>query len=494
MFLLDSIYQWIKRILSVLLDEINEELLVKTSIGAVILAAGEGKRLKLDAPKPLAPCLDKKLIDFPLKELKKFFFNNNLSGKLTVVVGHKRDLVQNYVSQNYSDVDFAVQEKQLGTADALRSYFSSHKSTESHDYTLVICADTPVVSEAELTEMYQSLLGDKLDGIAATFIEENPTGYGRIVKSSKGFHIVEEKDATEELRKIKEVNSGLYILKTSYVVEHLKAINSNNKSGEFYLTDVFKDEFNVKAKCFSNKNTFLGVNNLLQLEQVENALREKIINEHRNNGVRFIDSRHTYIDSEVEIGEGTVIYPNAYLTGKTKIGKKVVIENGAILKNAIIENSAKVLAYSSIEETHMKEKSSAGPYARLRPGTVLGEESKIGNFVELKKAVLEKGVKVSHLSYIGDAFIGEETNIGCGFITCNFDGVNKNITKIGKNCFIGSDSQTIAPVEIGDNCFVASSSTISKPMPNGAFAISRGQQTTKENMAHRFIKIPLKKD
>jgi bifunctional UDP-N-acetylglucosamine pyrophosphorylase/glucosamine-1-phosphate N-acetyltransferase len=218
------------------------------------------------------------------------------------------------------------------------------------------------------------------------------------------------------------------------------------------------------------------------------ALREKIVNHHRNNGVRFIDSKNVYIDSEVEIGFGTTIYPQAYLTGKTIIGKNCLIENGAILKNAKLDDDAQVLAYSSIEETHIKNGASAGPYARLRPGTVLGEKSKIGNFVELKKAVLEKGVKVSHLSYVGDAFIGEESNIGCGFITCNYDGANKHVTKIGKNCFIGSDSQTVAPVEIGDDCFVASSSTITKNMPNGSFAISRGQQMTKEGMAHRFIK------
>ena len=461
---------------------------MKFSIGAVILAAGEGKRLKLDAPKPLAPCLDKKLVDFPIKELKKFISQNNLSGRLTAVVGHKRELVQSYIEKNHSDINFALQEKQLGTADALRSYFSSSEETKNCEYTLVICADTPVVSEVELSEMFKELKTKNLDAIAATFSEENPTGYGRIIRASKGFHIVEEKDATDEQRKIKEVNSGLYILKTSYVLEHLSKIDSNNKSGEFYLTDVFKDGLNVGVLHFKNKNTFLGVNTLLQLEEVEQALRERIINEHRNNGVRFIDSKNVYIDSEVTIGFGTIIYPGAYLTGKSVIGKNVVIENGAIIKNSKIEDNAQVLAYSSIEDSHMKVQSSAGPYARLRPGTVLGEKSKIGNFVELKKAVLEKGVKVSHLSYVGDAFIGEESNIGCGFITCNYDGANKHVTKIGKNCFIGSDSQTVAPVEIGDDCFVASSSTITKNMPNGSFAISRGQQTTKEGMAHRFIK------
>jgi bifunctional UDP-N-acetylglucosamine pyrophosphorylase/glucosamine-1-phosphate N-acetyltransferase len=161
---------------------------------------------------------------------------------------------------------------------------------------------------------------------------------------------------------------------------------------------------------------------------------------------------------------------------------------GAQITNSIIDSGAKVLAYSILEGAHLHTKASAGPFARLRPGSDIGPEAKVGNFVEIKKSVLDRGVKVSHLSYVGDAFIGEETNIGCGFITCNFDGVNKHITKIGKNSFVGSDSQTIAPVEIGDNCFVASSSTITKSMPDGSFAISRGQQITKDGMAKKFLK------
>lgn len=461
------------------------------TIGAVVLAAGEGKRLKLNVPKPLAPCLDKKLIDFPIKELKKFFSQNKLEGKITAVIGHQRDLVRSYIEKNYSDIQFAVQEQQLGTADALRAYFKSTKA--AYDYTLVICADTPMVSANELTTMLNLLREENLDGIAASCIEKSPTGYGRIVRAKKGFHIIEEKDANEEIRSITEVNSGLYILKSSYVMEHLKNVNTNNKSGEFYLTDVFKDGLNVKALCFSDPSIFSGVNTLKQLEEIEKALRTRKKNELRDLGVRFIDSSHTYIDSEVEIGEGTVIYPNTFITGKTKIGKNVVIEMGVQIKSSLVDDNARVLAYSVLEEAHLHTKASAGPFARLRPGADIGPEAKIGNFVEIKKSILDRGVKVSHLSYVGDAFIGEETNIGCGFITCNYDGVSKHVTKIGKNCFIGSDSQTVAPVEIGDDCFVASSTTVTNSMPEGSFAISRGKQTTKEGLAKKFLKTNEKK-
>lgn len=463
------------------------------TIGAVILAAGEGKRLKLDAPKPLAPCLDKKLVDFPIRELQKFFSRNKLEGFKTAVVGHQKEKVQSYIESRYPDVKYAVQVKQLGTADALRAYFDSSTDTHKLDYTLVICADTPVVSEAELTKMLELLQSEKCDAVAATFRESNPKGYGRIIRGTKGFHIVEEKDATDEQRQITEVNSGLYLLKTEYVLEHLKNVDSNNKSGEFYLTDIFKDGLNVQALCFPHGNVFLGVNNLEQLEMVEGILRKQKIATLREEGVRFIDSTHTYIDDEVEIGAGTVIYPNTYISGKTKIGKNAVIEMGAQIKDSVVADNAKVLAYSVLESATLHEKAHAGPFARLRPGADIGPEAKIGNFVEIKKSVLDRGVKVSHLSYVGDAFIGEETNIGCGFITCNYDGANKHITRIGKNSFIGSDSQTVAPVEIGDDCFVASSTTVTKSMPNGSFAISRGQQTTKEGMAKKFIKTKEKK-
>jgi bifunctional UDP-N-acetylglucosamine pyrophosphorylase/glucosamine-1-phosphate N-acetyltransferase len=461
------------------------------SIGAVILAAGEGKRLKLNAPKPLAPCLDKKLVDFPIKELKKFFSRNKIEGKITAVIGHQREIVRKYIEKNYPDVSFAIQEEQLGTADALRSYFDNKDPSnvsKNFLYTLVICADTPAVSANELSEMLSVLTKEKFDALAASFLEKNPKGYGRIVRGKKGFHIVEEKDASDEIRLITEVNSGLYLLKTDYLLEHLKSIDSNNKSGEFYLTDVFKDGLNVAAHCFPDGQIFLGVNTLKQLEDVEKVLRKKIKMELQENGVRFIDSSHCYIDSEVEVGEGTIIYPNVFLTGKTKIGKDVVIEMGAQVKDSIVDDGAKVLAYSILEGARLHSLASAGPFARLRPGADIGPEAKIGNFVEIKKSVLDRGVKVSHLSYVGDAFIGEETNIGCGFITCNFDGVNKHVTKIGKNSFIGSDSQTVAPVEIGDNCFVASSTTITKDMPEGSFAISRGQQTTKIDLAKKFLK------
>ena len=205
-------------------------------------------------------------------------------------------------------------------------------------------------------------------------------------------------------------------------------------------------------------------------------------------GVKFIDRRHTYVGDDVELGPGTVIYPNCHIEGKTKIGKDVTLEPGSIIRDSIIEDQVTIKAYSYIEDSIIRKSAIVGPFARVRPGTDLGEETKIGNFVEVKKSKLDKGVKVSHLSYVGDAQIGEDTNIGCGFITCNYDGKNKHKTLIGKNTFVGSDTQTVAPVEIGDGCFIASGTTVTEDMPDNSWAISRGKQVTKKDLAEKFLK------
>jgi bifunctional UDP-N-acetylglucosamine pyrophosphorylase / glucosamine-1-phosphate N-acetyltransferase len=283
-----------------------------------------------------------------------------------------------------------------------------------------------------------------------------------------------------------------------------------NKNAEFFLIgdqkilDYLKEKFKINIQKISNyenpKDIVLSLDNVLltssqlevttpfDYEVVQNLIEQRILRNLKDQGVRFIDSRHTYIDSTVEIMPGSIIYPNCYLRGQTKIGKNVTIEPGAIIEDSIIENDVTIKAYSYIEKSHIKFKASIGPFARIRPMTEIGEESKIGNFVEIKKSTLESKVKVSHLSYVGDATIGEETNIGCGFITCNYDGKNKHVTKIGKRTFVGSDSQTVAPVEIGNDCFIASGTTITSNMPDESFAISRGKQITKEKMAKRFLK------
>ncbi|MFN8369018.1 MAG: bifunctional UDP-N-acetylglucosamine diphosphorylase/glucosamine-1-phosphate N-acetyltransferase GlmU [Bacteriovoracaceae bacterium] len=471
------------------------------SCGISILAAGMGTRLKLDTPKALAPILGKKLIDFPLANSIKFIsqFDESLIG---VVTGHRFEEVEGYVTENYCKgqspslkLSYARQLKQLGTADALKIYFDQTKNANKMAYTVIICADTPLIRDTDLNKLLKELKDNpKLDGVAATFIEKNPQGYGRIQRSNSeiGFTIVEEKDANEAQKKITEVNSGLYIFKTDFALKHLSNVSNKNKSGEFYLTDLFQNNYMVKAILFEKPETFIGVNTLKQLEQVSALAKEEKLDALRANGVRMLDANSIYIDWDITVGAGTVLYPGIFLKGKSKVGENSVIENGSVIKDSVIENNVTIKAYSYLEETIVHNDCQIGPFARLRPGTDVGEESKIGNFVETKKAKLDKGVKISHLSYVGDAFIGEESNIGCGFVTCNYDGIKKHVTKIGKRTFIGSDCQAVAPVTIGDDCFVAAGSTITNSMNDGDFAIARSRQVTKEGTAKKFLK-PSKK-
>lgn len=461
------------------------------TIGAVILAAGEGKRLKISDPKPLAPLFDKKLIDFPIKAIFEFFAQVSVKGKIGIVTGHQRERLESYLSENNlsgTSFSFAFQEKQQGTADALKTYFEKCSWAKDQAYTLVMAADTPAIQGDDLLELWSLIQENKLDGIAATFETDNPTGYGRIEHKNKGFVIVEEKDATEEQRRIKEVNSGLYIFKTSFILSKIDGIKNENKGTEFYLTDLFQENYNVETKCFKDSDTFLGVNNLYQLAEAAKILRIRHMKKLRDEGVFFVDLAHTYLDPSVSVEEGARIYPNVIAEGNCKIGSGSVIEAGCVLKESEVGENVELKAYSYLESCSVKNGAVIGPFARLRPGADIGPQSKIGNFVEIKQAKLDKGVKVSHLSYVGDAEIGENSNIGCGFITCNYDGAEKHLTKIGKNTFIGSDSQMVAPVSIGDNCYVASGSTINKSLENGDFAIARARQDTKKGQAKRFLK------
>jgi bifunctional UDP-N-acetylglucosamine pyrophosphorylase/glucosamine-1-phosphate N-acetyltransferase len=457
-------------------------------IGVAILAAGLGKRMGVQVAKPLIPLMGKKLVDYSLKAAVDFCEAQKASLETGIVVGHQKEEVLKHFESSSLKLSFPVQKEQRGTADALRSYFDGCDWAKDTDYTLVLCADTPLLTEQELSALWQVLKEKKLDAVAASFKTSNPTGYGRIIRAPKGFHIVEEKDANDQERAVNEVNSGLYFFKTSMVLENLAKVDSNNKSGEFYLTDVFQDGADVEALCFDSETPFLGVNSPVQLGTALHQLKKRINKEHQGRGVLIMEAAHTYIEPDVELEPGVTVFPNCYLHGKTKVSSGTILEPGCVLKDSTIAENALIKAYSYLEQAVVSSSCQVGPYARLRPGTELGEKCKIGNFVEVKKAKLDPSVSVSHLSYVGDAEIGENVNIGCGFITCNYDGEGKHKTIIGKNSFIGSDTQMIAPVTLGESVFVASGSTINQDVPSQGFALSRARQVTKENMAGRFLK------
>ena len=461
------------------------------SIGLVILAAGKGTRMKVETPKALVKAAGRPLLDYVVDALLHFSRSSSLKAEIGLVVGHKKELLEDWLSSHPEKalLKLAWQKEQKGTADALKACFNDLPHFWNFDYTLVSCADTPMIQAHEFETLFQTLKSHpELVGVAASFETSDPRGYGRIIHGDKGFHIVEEKDATEKQRSISEVNSGFYILRTGHVREVLSSISNSNKSGEFYLTDLFQDNYAVKAVKFSSEVPFLGINTMEHLAHVNALLNERKIMQLMIDGVEFLNPGSVHIDHNVSIKVGTTVYPNVTLLGNTSIGEKVLIESGVFIKNSIIHKGAEILANSYLEGAVVHEEATIGPMARLRLGADIGAKSKIGNFVEVKKSKLDRGVKVSHLSYVGDAEIGENSNIGCGFITCNYDGVHKHKTKIGSNTFIGSDCQMVAPIEIGNDAFVAAGSTITKNVPDGGFGIARSQQVTKEGAARRFLK------
>ncbi len=459
-------------------------------INVVILAAGKGTRLKIDTAKPLCPAAGKTLVDFVIESLSACSKNLGIEIDYNLVVGHKKEELMKHVKGSFPNlkINYAVQKEQLGTGHAVKTFFDAFPAAWENKFTFVVCADTPLIKPETYTEIYREVNHSGADAVCVTFTTNDPYGYGRIEHGEPGFNIVEEKDATEAQKKINEVNSGLYIFKTEHIKNFIEKIDDKNKSGEFYLTDLFKVGYNVRSHVFRDAKEFLGVNNLIQLEEVESLILERKKHELMLNGIKIINSQSSYIEPSVTIAAETTIYPHVSLMGNTQIGKHVIIEPGAVIKDSKIEDGVTVKAYSYFEKAHVKANSDIGPFARLREGSVISEECKIGNFVETKKSVLHKGVKVSHLSYVGDAEIGQNTNIGCGFITCNYDGAQKHKTTIGKDSFIGSDCQMIAPINLGDRVYIGSGSTINKDVPDDAFAIARQRQTTKEGMAPKFIK------
>jgi bifunctional UDP-N-acetylglucosamine pyrophosphorylase/glucosamine-1-phosphate N-acetyltransferase len=456
--------------------------MAQKKVEVIILAAGLGKRMKSKTIKVLHHAAGRPLLDYVLE----------LAGHVSdvppvVIVGHQRDAVRASCGER---ARYAVQEEQLGTGHAVLQTATLLESEELENKRLLILSgDVPLTRPESIDAMVRQ---HEERGNALTLLSmilDDPAGYGRIVRGNKGefLRIVEAKDATEEELLIREVNAGIYLFEGKEFFSLLRSLNANNAQGEYYLTDLIeklqKAGRAVDAVPLRDSIEALGVNSREDLAQVEAELVVRTVTRLMDEGVTFRDPASVHIDSSVTIGQDSIVYPYVTIEGSTTIGADCVIEPGVHLRNVRVGDRVKIKTGTVAEDSVIESDAGVGPYAHLRPGTVLGRKVKIGNFVETKKAVFAEGAKASHLSYIGDAEIGADVNIGAGTITCNYDGVNKHQTIIEDGVFIGSDSQLVAPVRIGKGAYVGAGSTITKDVPPDALALSRTPQKTIEGWA-----------
>ncbi len=374
------------------------------------------------------------------------------------------------------------QRSQLGTADAVRA--ASPETLTGN--ILILNGDHPLLTPEDVRVFLEEFNSSGFDIAVVTAKLKRPGSLGRIIRQSGSIRaIVEVKDASSETLRINEVNTGMYVIKSEILNTFLPQIKDNNSKKEFYLTDIIAlgIEAGLKVGTLEGKgHVAFGVNDQEELSIANHLAYARKLKSLQAGGVIILSKASTFVDEGVKVGSGTVLYPNVYLRGTTVLGSHCVVEPNCIVTDARIENEVQLRAGSYLEKCLVKTKAVIGPFARLRPGTEIGVEAHIGNFVEIKNTKIGDHAKASHLTYLGDADIGEGTNIGCGTITCNYAVDRKKYkTKIGKNVFVGSDSQFIAPVEVGDNAVIASGSTITKNVPAGALAVARGKQFIKEN-------------
>ncbi|ASD62483.1 bifunctional UDP-N-acetylglucosamine diphosphorylase/glucosamine-1-phosphate N-acetyltransferase GlmU [Bdellovibrio bacteriovorus] len=443
----------------------------------IALAAGKGTRMKSPLPKVLHPVAGRPMIEKVIQASKQAG-----AAEVRVIVGHGQNLVRQVVEP--MGVACYVQDEQLGTAHAVRCA----KPETIEGVVVIMNGDHPLIEASDIKDFVRIFRDEKCDLAVVTAVLKNPGEFGRIVRHKGDLAaIVEAKDASAEALKIREINTGIYIVKASILADYLPKISNNNAKKEYYITDLIslciQDKCRVQA-IQSTPKVAVGVNNQLELARATRLLFKRKALRLMEDGVLMIDPRTVYVEESVEIGAGTVIYPNVFIRGRTKIGSFTVIESNAFISDCEIGDSVQIRGGSYLESSKLHNKVSAGPYARLRPETEIFEEAHVGNFVEMKKVKFGKKSKAGHLTYLGDAEIGEEVNVGCGTITCNYAADKKKYkTKIGNRVFVGSDTQFVAPIEVGDDAIIGSGSTITKNVPAKALAVARGKQFVKENYA-----------
>jgi bifunctional UDP-N-acetylglucosamine pyrophosphorylase/glucosamine-1-phosphate N-acetyltransferase len=454
---------------------------MEKNLAAVILAAGQGTRMKSDRPKVLHDLCGKPMLGHVIQTARAL-----RALPIVPVIGHGAEMVRKALS--HEDLNFVLQEQQLGTGHALLCAEPCLQGFTGD--LLLLCGDVPLLRETTL----RALLTHHRETLASVTIltaeMADPTGYGRIIRGSNGVErIVEDKDASIQERTVKEINTGIYLFRAPLVFSLLHQLDNRNAQKEYYLTDVVaaarKAGERVEALLVADAEQTMGINDRVQLAQAAAIMRQKINAAHQITGVTLVDPATTYIDQDVVIGADTLIHPGVHLRGKTTIGHSCQIEPGVVVTDCSIGDRVHIKSGSVMSEAILGEGCTIGPMAHLRPGTMLTGNNKIGNFVETKKAVFGEKSQASHLTYIGDATLGKNVNIGCGTITCNYDGVNKYQTTIGDDVFVGSDTQFIAPVSVGSGSLIAAGSTITTDVPPDALAIARVEQKNVEGWAER---------
>ncbi len=456
---------------------------------AIVIAAGRGKRMRSGTTKALHPVAGRPMLWYMVALARRV-----ADARVVAVIGHQADRVRAFLDQSKADFepfDVALQPDQLGTGHAVRqaqaALMPDGKAASRH--CLIVNADTPLLSRATLQRLLARHEKEKaVLTLLSTELSE-PRGYGRVVRGDKGqvVKVVEERDATRDERGIHEINAGTYVVESSFLFEALARVRAQNAQGEYYLTDVVglavAEGRKVAGLKTPDSHECLGVNTREHLARVEEAMRDRIRARWLNAGVTMLDPRTTFIDDTVTIGMDTVLHPGVTLEGQTQIGTGCVIRSASRIANSVVGKAVTIQDSSVVDRAVIEDHAVIGPFAHVRPGSMLRKQAKVGNFVEVKNTELGVGSKANHLTYLGDTTVGKRVNIGAGTITCNYDGYKKDRTTIEDEAFIGSDTQLIAPVNVGKGAVVGSGSTITEDVPADALALSRSPQVTKEDWA-----------
>lgn len=444
-------------------------------LATIVLAAGQGTRMKSSLPKVLHPVCGRPMLFFPLHVAFEMESLQTL-----VVLGHESAQVKAALPAltEGRPVDVVIQKEQSGTGHAVMQALPLvHQDI---DHLLILCGDTPLLQRSTLHPFDSGTHERKLAFLSA--VVPQPTGYGRVVRDRQTglpSRIVEEQDCTEAERSIQEINAGVYLVQHTFLKQTLPLLNRNNAKGEIYLTDLVHHAYAAGSVVAlqTGFDQVRGVNTRIDLAKATKQMRKRINQSHMEQGVTFSDPKRTYVDLGVRIGQDTCIDPGVMLQGHTTIGQGCLIGAGSLLNNVTVGDHCIIKPYTVAAESVFESGVQVGPFSHIRPETYLSTQVRIGNFVELKKTTIGKYSKASHLSYLGDAEIGEHVNIGCGTITCNYDGFTKHKTVIQDGAFIGSDTQLVAPVTVGQDATVAAGTTVVHDVPAGSLALSRTQQT-----------------